>query len=336
MIYINLFFSFLYISFLFGCQSELPELTRAKELHDRGSKLEALQIYEDILLRYPENPASDKAKSALEGLYHEAAAIIRSSDPQAAYRLTKKQLELFPQGDFSTDAKKQIIALQTEADVYLAAQKKQKKMCTTAQQSPSALLWRVYLKEYPNGLCYREAREGLRDIEKSLCEKARAGQVRLWRTYLEDFPEGSCAEEAKSKSILNQLPEQEKLVVVPLLKECKRLAEKCPKLNERYQSLVQQKELKYLRGSYYAYLNKWLDAYDIAGDSLNAKLASFEQQGLDVASARTEYQIACVEACALNQKIRIEIRDCTQQNFGKNTFQNIRMGPAFLLQSHSC
>ena len=295
---------------MFACQTELAELTRAKELQDRGAKLEALQIYEDILVRYPEHPSAEQAKSSLEGLYRDASSTIRGVDPDAAYRLTQRQLELFPNGEFSTEAKGQLSALKDESRIYLIAKEKQKKMCTTAQQTPSVVLWRDYLSQYPNGLCYREAREGLRDIERSLCEEARAGQVGLWREYLEEFPEGSCAEEAKSKSILNPLPEKERANVVPLLKECKRLAEKCPKLNERFSSLVQQKELQYIRGSYYAYLTKWLDAYEMAAVEVNKKLISLEQQGFDISSEQTEYQLICIEACAPNQKVRDEIRDC--------------------------
>lgn len=293
-----------------ACQGSLPELSRAKEQYEQGAKLEALQMYEDIIKRYPDHPNAQEAKQQLERMYFDAANAIVSSNPLSAYTILEQQLRLFPDGGLAMEAKKLHNRIENEALVFQKKEAQALALCQKSRKTQQVSLWREYTKNYPTGDCAREAEDSIRDLEKIFCAKAREGSPALWEQYLKDFPQGSCAQEAKEKSIRKALNPEHTQSLRIHTKECRRLAEKCPRLQERFVELVRKKETDYLRGSYYAYLKNWISAYEDASKEANTQLDSLEKEGFDVADVRKEAQKDCVDSCSENKDSLRDLKSC--------------------------
>ena len=307
--YIHLFFALIFCS-MTACQGELPELARANEQFTQGAKLEALQMYEDIIKRYPDHPSSKEAKVQLEKMYYDSAMKMASSNPFSSYRIIEQQLRLFPDGVLAKKAESFKSRIQDEAFAYQKREKIAQDFCNKAREQQQVLLWREYKKEYPKGACEREAEDALRDIEKNLCVQAREKDPTLWAQYLKDFPQGSCVAEAKEKSIRVDMTVEQLQNLQVRMKECTRLSDKCSRLHERFSELVRKKETDYLRGSYYAYLNNWLSAYDDASKSTSKILEEYRKQGFDTADVQKDVQKICVDACANNQADLRDLKSC--------------------------
>ena len=304
---IHTFFSL----FLFAaCQSELPELSRAKEQYAQGAKLEALQMYEDIIKRYPNHASSKEAKILLEDMYFEAAKNAALKNPLSAYRIAQKQIEMFPDGSKTKETKLFLEEIQPEAMIYEKKQKAEETLCTQAKSSRSVSIWRQYLQEYPSGVCARQADDALRELDRKQCAKAREGSPTLWLAYLEDFPQGLCHKEAQENSVRKEATKEQTSTLEAQMKECSRLAEKCPRLHERFNELIQKKETDYLRGSYYAYLKNWLSAYNDSANLGKKELLRLGSEGFDVSSLETKYKNICVQACAQNQNELKDLKSC--------------------------
>lgn len=294
----HIFSSFLSYLLFVACKSDLDEYLRAQDLQHNGAKLEALKMYEDIVKRYPNHPDAQKSKQELEILYHEAA--IQTKNPYHALLITKKQLETFPEGQFAQEARLGLPKLQHEAQKHIEQLQIEKELCAEAKKTMSVEVWRKYIQMYPHGECYRDAEQSILDIEKKLCSNARKGDYLLWKLYLESFPSGTCAEEAKSMLVQKEPTEEDMTHISTYRKECRRLAEKCPKLEERFQTLIEKKEFSYLQGSYFAYLNNWLEAYNSAAQAAQLAILELEKSGYRVDSIRQQVQIECVDSCAPN------------------------------------
>lgn len=304
---IHIFFSI----FLFtACQSELPELSRAKEQYAQGAKLEALQMYEDIIKRYPNHSSAAEAKQLLETMYVEAAKSAALENPSSAYKIAQKQLRTFPNGAKAKETKSFIEEIQPKALLFEKKQKAELELCTQAKSSNDISLWRRYLQEYPSGVCARKADDEIRELDKKQCANARKGSPTLWRTYLENFPQGLCHKEAEQNSVRKEITNEQISVLDPHLKECSRLAEKCPRLHERYKELIQKNEMDYLRGSYYAYLKNWLAAYNDSAKLGKDALMLLGEEGYDISSLEVEYNETCVQACAQNQNDFTDLKAC--------------------------
>lgn len=315
---IHIFFSLFIFS---ACQSELPELSRAKEQHAQGAKLEALQMYEDIIKRYPQHPSSTEAKVLLEDMYFEAAKIASKDNPLSAYRIVQRQLQKFPNGTKSKEAKVFLEKIQPSALAFQVKQKEEEDLCKKAQSSQNVVDWRAYITRYPTGSCIRQARDEIRELDKKSCIEAREGSPVLWQNYIENFPQGSCLKEAQEKSVRKDMSNDDRLIMKIYIRECSRLAEKCPKLHERFNELIQKNETDYLRGSFYAYLKNWLSAYNDTSSQMKADLSRLNEEGFDTSIFQDEYNQICVQACAQNQKDLADLKSCVLAFDAQNSEQ---------------
>jgi len=300
------------ISFIVGCQGDLPALQRAIELEEKGAKLTALKQYEDILNRYPDHESSVVAIKRLENLYNETANRVRLQNPEAAYIITNAQINRFPDGQYTKEAKSRIDDLGLEKELYLARKKEDKNACKTAQSKAEPESWKTYLTSFPTGDCAREGRDELRRLDSNLCKQAQKGGSKEWREYLRSFPKGSCAEEAMMKVRQDPLPSNKATTARRLVQECSRLSQRCKGLSDRHYDIIERNDPRYLIGNWADHLRARLEDVGISRNIALRQIQRYEEEGFDVAELSTYYEDVCLKPCAASYDHLKEIRACQE------------------------
>ena len=319
MAFLHIFFP--YLIFAIGCQGDLPELQRAIELQEKGNKLKALQMYEDIIERYPNHESTSIAKEKLENIYNETANKVRTLNPEAAYIITNAQLELFPKGEYAKDAENRFDDLEIEKDKYVAIKKEDNTACKMAKKNAKAKDWNIYLDSFPNGDCSREAKEEIRRMDSTLCSRAQKGGPNEWREYLQEFPSGKCAEEAKGKSKQVPLTPDKKTEFDKLISDCSRKAQKCQMLQDRFNDIIIKGEIEYLTGPYYSWLSRWLETVDLAKDTVQNKVQNDTKAGFDMGGVISNYETKCADICATNYTHLSDILACQEAKMSRGVQQ---------------